>query len=148
VITKPFTSGFLEAADDGQDLVVHLVMQRIHGFRPAQGDDFDAVEVIDQDVAQEALVGGEGPLRHRHAAALLAQAHQGAAAGRLAQVAHQVERAVLEAQRQPAAEVEVGRIADLAVDDVHALREQDAEQALAMALAVSAARRPSCRAAP
>ena len=70
------------ATDDGEDLVVHLVVQRIHGFGPAQGDDFHAVDVVDQDVAQEALIGIEGALGHGHAGALLAQAHQRRAAGR------------------------------------------------------------------
>jgi hypothetical protein len=63
--------------------------------------------------------------------ALAAQPDQGLAGGLLAEGAHQVERALLEAQCEAATEVEVGRIADLAVDDVHALREEDAQQALA-----------------
>ena len=37
----------------------------------------------------------------------------------------------LEAQRQPAAEVEVGGVADAAVEDVDGLRQQHAQQAVA-----------------
>jgi hypothetical protein len=139
----------LEAADDGEDLVVHLVMQRVHGLGATQGDQLHVAEVVDQDVAQEALVGVEGPRRHRHAGAFAAQADQGLAGGLFAEGTHQVERTLLEAQRQAAAEVEVGRIADLAVDDVHALREEDAQQALADRLRGGRSRlRPFCRAAP
>jgi hypothetical protein len=42
---------------------------------------FHVAQVVDQDVAQEALVGIEGPRRHRHAGAFAAQADQRLAGG-------------------------------------------------------------------
>ncbi|MFO1301880.1 MAG: hypothetical protein U1F17_16210 [Burkholderiaceae bacterium] len=121
----------LVAPDHREDLVGHLVVQRIERLGPAQRDHLHPVDVVDQHVALEALVVGERALRHRHAGALASEALEDARGLGFAERAHQLERAALEAERDLAAQVEVGRLADPAIEDVHRLREQHPEQALA-----------------
>ena len=47
--------------------------------------------------------------------------------------AHQGQRAPLEAERQPTTQIEVRSRADVAIEDIDRLRDQDAEQTIRIA---------------
>src|SRR3984957_6066972 len=79
----------------------------------------------------EILIVGRTAFRQRQARPLLREAFADAVHSRRAEPAHQFQRPGFEAERKTAAELEVCRLADAAVENVATLRNQNAEQAVA-----------------
>ena len=123
----------LVAPDHGEDLVGHLVVQRIQRLGPAQRDDVDAVEVVDQHVALGPLVVGAAarsatgmPGRSR---AKRSRMPRRSRRRRRSRISSSGPRLKPSATRQPRSRS--AALADAAVEDVDALRQQHAEQAVA-----------------
>ena len=105
----------------------------------------DIVDVVDQHVALGRQVGR----RARGAAAGMpgrsrTKRSSTRAHSARAERAHQLQRPRLKPERRAAAEVEVGGVADAAIEDVDRLRQQHAEQAVADPRALRS-RRPRSR---
>ena len=105
----------------GEDFVGHFIVQRVQCLGTAQGDDFHAIEFIDQDEPVEVLVGAQGPLCARHAGSLRAEFIQDTRTLLITQFAHQFQGALPEGKGKPAAQFQVRGGADIAVQDVHGL---------------------------
>jgi hypothetical protein len=121
----------LALPDHAEDLVGQFVVQRVERFGAPDGDDFHAARVIDQNRAMKIPVVGRSAFRQRQARPFFDETLADAAYFRGAELAHQFQRAGFEAKREAAAELEVGRLADIAIENVAALRNQNAEQAVA-----------------
>ena len=82
-------------------------------------------------MSPEVAVLAQGAGGHGHPGPLGAQAREDAGDLLVTELLHPLEGPAAEAEGQLAAQIEVGKVADSAVDDVHRLREEDPKQPIA-----------------
>src|ERR1700685_1772111 len=121
----------LEPPDHNEDFVSQLIVQRVERLGTPDGDDFDIAQIIHQHEAKKILVIARGTFRQRQARPFFCKALADTGHFRRAKLAHQFQRPRFETKRQAATELEVRRAADAAIENIAALRHQDAEQAVA-----------------